>query len=204
MQKAIDDLSASYKNSLSAQQNVVTSMTNATAVSLIGKEVRVQQKDLTYSGLADENDQIQVNLGSNDSADVQILDDKGNVVKTLIPATRTAKFGPGGLGRQHRCGRLCHGGYIQDKRRGFRYRFQPVCLCRQRRTRGQLSSTGASLQVGGKEMSVTDVMNVSTTEDAASSMATISPSTAIGLIGKNVRVRDDSITYGPKTGKTTR
>ena len=83
MEKAIDNLSTSYQSSLTAQQNVVMSMTNATAVSLIGKDVRVKQDSVTYSGLAGENDPIQVNLGSNDSATVQILDDSGNVVKTL-------------------------------------------------------------------------------------------------------------------------
>src|SRR5271157_3830998 len=83
METAIDNLSTSYQSSLTAQQNVVMSMTNATAVSLIGKDVTVKQSTVTYSGLAGENDPIQVNLGSNDSATVQILDDSGNVVKTL-------------------------------------------------------------------------------------------------------------------------
>ena len=197
MQKAIDDLSASYKTSLTAQQNVVTSMTNATAVSLIGKEVRVQQKDLTYSGLADENDQIQVNLGSNDSADVQILDDKGNVVKTLHTGDTDSQNSAlvAWDGSTDAGGYATAGTYkinvVGSDTDSSLYAFVDNVV------QGvSFSSTGASLQVGGKEMSVTDVMNVSTTEDAASSMATISPSTAIGLIGKNVRVRDDSITYG--------
>jgi flagellar hook assembly protein FlgD len=63
------------------------------------------------------------------------------------------------------------------------------------------SASGASLQVGGKEMSVADVMNV-TSDDAASSVGSISASTAIGLIGKTIRVLQSSITYGAKDGES--
>jgi flagellar basal-body rod modification protein FlgD len=203
MEKAIDDLSSSYKSSLTAQQNVVTSMTNATAVSLIGKEVRVKQEDVTYSGLADENDQIRINLGNNDAADVQILDDKGAVVKTLHTGEKDGQ----NSATVDWDGSTDAGGYadagtykinvVGSDTDSSLYAFVDNVV------QGVgFSSAGASLQVDGKEMSVSDVMNVSPTDDTASSMATISPSTAIGLIGKTVRVQDDSITYGAKNGES--
>jgi flagellar basal-body rod modification protein FlgD len=202
MQKAIDDLSASYKTSLSAQQNVVTSMTNATAVSLIGKEVRVQQKDLTYSGIADGNDQIRVNLGNNSSADVQILDSKGTLVKTLHTGDKDSRNSALAAwdGTTDAGGYAGAGTYkinvVDSDKDPSLYAFVNNVV------QGvSFSSTGASLEVDGKEMSVADVMNVAA-EDAASSVGSISASTAIGLIGKTVRVLESSVTYGAKNGES--
>jgi flagellar hook assembly protein FlgD len=202
MEKAITDLSASYRSSLTAQQASVVSMTNATAVSLIGKNVRIKQEDVTYSGLANESDKIRVNLGNNDSADVQILDDKGNVLKTLHASGKDSRnsalvtwdgttdaggYAGAGTYKINVVGSDADPSlyaFVEDIVQGVGF-----------------SSSGASLEVGGKEMSVSDVMNV-TPDDAASSVGSLSASTAIGLIGKTIRVLQGSITYGAKDGES--
>ena len=202
MEKAITDLSTSYQSSLKAQQASVISMTNATAVSLIGKNVRIKQEDVTFSGLTDENDTIRVNLGNNASADVQILDDKGNVIKTLRTsgkdgqnsatvawdgATDAGGYAGAGTYKINVVGSDTDSSlyaYVEDVVQGVGF-----------------SASGASLKVGGKEMSVADVMNVSP-DAAASAMGAISSSTAIGLIGKTIRVLDNTITYGSKDGES--
>ena len=203
MQKAIDTLSSSFQSSLAAQQNSVQAMTNATAVSLIGKDVRVKQTDVTYSGAAGETDPIQVNLGSNASATVQILDASGNVVKTLQASDKNSLNAATVIwdGSTDKGALATPGDYkiniVGSDTDSSLYAFVESVV------QGVgFSSTGSTLQIGGQELSVSDVMNVSTTNDAGSSMASISASTAIGLLGKNVRVEDNTINFGAQDGES--
>jgi Flagellar hook capping protein len=202
MEKAITNLSTSYQDSLKAQQASVISMTNATAVSLIGKSVRIKQEDVTYSGLSDEKDTIRVNLGNTYSADVQILDDKGNVIKTLTASGKDSQNSATVAwdGTTDQGGYAGAGTYkinvVGSDTDASLYAFVEDVV------QGVgFSASGATLQVDGKEMSVSDVMNV-TSDDAASAVGSISASTAIGLIGKIIRVLQSSITYGAKDGES--
>ena len=205
MQKAVDTLSSSFQSSLTAQQNSVQAMTNATAVSLIGKDVRVKQTDVTYSGAAGEEDPIQVNLGSNASATLQILDASGNVVKTLQASDKNSLNAATVTwdGSTDKGAMAAPGDYkiniVGSDADPSLYAFVENTV------QGVgFSSTGSTLQIGGQELSVSDVMNVSATggDDAGSSMASISASTAIGLLGKTVRVEDNTINFSAQDGES--
>jgi flagellar basal-body rod modification protein FlgD len=83
IQSAIENLNTSFKASLDAQKQSADSMLGSAAISLIGKTVRVQQKNLAWSGTAGDAVNIPISLGNNNTATVQIVDSSGAVVKTL-------------------------------------------------------------------------------------------------------------------------
>jgi flagellar basal-body rod modification protein FlgD len=202
MQKAIDTLSSSYQSSLAAQQSSVQAMTNATSVSLIGKDVRIKQTDVTYSGLAGESDPIQVNLGNNDSATVQILDASGTVMKTLQATDKNSQNaatvtwdGSTDQGSAAAAGSYTINVVGSDTDTSL-YAFVENTV------QGvSFSAKGATLQIDGQEMPVSNVMSVTGAADSGASMSSISPSTAIGLLGKTVRVMENSISFGAANGE---
>jgi len=198
MSKAIENLDTSFKGTVDAQQSSAQSMVNATSVSLIGKKVTVRQDTVDWSGIAGKTETIRVHLGNNAGAQVQIFDDKGNIVKTLqtgdkdaqnastVPWDGTADAGgyaPAGtytikiVGQDNDTSLYA---FVEDTVQGVRF-----------------SSNGAKLEIGGKELTVANVMNVQP-EDQTTGFDSISPSTAIGLIGKKVRVLQPTITFGNK------
>jgi flagellar basal-body rod modification protein FlgD len=201
MQKAIKEMNTSFQGSVSAQQSSAQSMTNATSVSLIGKTVRVKESELTYSGAAGETMTIRVNLGNNSKADVQILDGSGNVVKTLSAtdkdATNAATVtwdGKNEDGTYAQAGTYTITIVGQDSDASL-YAFEEDVV------QGvSFSGSGAKLKIAGKEMSVSNVMDVAK-EATTSGLGSLSQSSAIELIGKTVRVKQNSITYWAKDGE---
>ncbi len=81
IETAIDGLSESFQESLDIQNYNALSTTNAAAVSLVGKEVRLQQNEFFYG--VGESASINVHLGSKNEGELQILNSDGEVVKTL-------------------------------------------------------------------------------------------------------------------------
>jgi flagellar basal-body rod modification protein FlgD len=202
MEKAIKEMNTSFQGSVSAQQSSAQSMTNATSVSLIGKTVRVKEDSLTYSGLAGEKMAMRINLGNNNKAEVRILDSSGTVVKTLSASDKDATnaatvawdgknedgtFALAGTYTIHIAG--------QDSDSSL-YAFEEDVV------QGvSFSSTGAKLKIAGKEMSVSNVMDVAK-ETAATGVGSLSPGQVIELIGKTVRVRQDTIKYAGIDGES--
>jgi flagellar basal-body rod modification protein FlgD len=202
MQKSINDMSASFKGSVSAQQSSAQSMVNATSVSLIGKKVTVKQDNVDWSGAAGQTEDIRVHLGNNDSAQVEILDDKGNILKTLQTSGKDAQNsstvtwdGTTDAGSYAPAGTYAITIAGQDKDPSL-YAFVEDTV------QGvQFSSNGAKLEVGGKELTVANVMDVAP-DDQTSNFGSISPSAAIELLGKKVRVSQPTITFGGKNMET--
>ena len=83
VESAIEALNTSFKDSLAAQKQSADSMVGSAAISLIGKDVRVQQKNLAWSATPGDEVSIPISLGNNSGASVQIIDSSGAVVKTL-------------------------------------------------------------------------------------------------------------------------
>jgi flagellar basal-body rod modification protein FlgD len=202
MEKAIKEMSSSFQGSVSAQQSSAQSMTNATSVSLIGKTVRVKEDSLTYSGLAGKKMAMRINLGNNSKADVQILDSAGAVVKTLRAsdkdATNAATISWDGKNED---GTYAPAGTYtikiagQDSDKSL-YAFEEDVV------QGvSFSSTGAKLKIAGKEMSVSNVMDVAK-EETALGVGSLSPGQVIELIGKTIRVKQDSVQYSGRDGET--
>jgi flagellar hook assembly protein FlgD len=177
-------------------------MVNATSVSLIGKKVTVKQDNVDWSGAAGQTEDIRVHLGNNDGAQVEILDDKGNILKTLQTSGKDAQNsstvtwdGTTDAGSYAPAGTYAITIAGQDKDPSL-YAFVEDTV------QGvQFSSNGAKLEVGGKELTVANVMDVAP-DDQTSNFGSISPSAAIELLGKKVRVSQPTITFGGKNMET--
>jgi flagellar basal-body rod modification protein FlgD len=195
MEKAIKEMSGSFQSSVSAQNGSAQSMTNATSVSLIGKTVRIKESELAYSGAVGEKMTVRINLGNNKQADVRILDADGNVVKTLRAAdkdgTNAASVtwdGTNDDGMYVKAGAYAIEIVGQDKDATL-YAFEEDVV------QGvSFSGTGAKLKIAGKELSVANVMDVAK-EESASGFGALSTAQAMELLGKEVRVKRETISF---------
>jgi flagellar hook assembly protein FlgD len=193
---AVNNLNTSFQNSLTAQNSASQSMSNATSVSLIGKQVTMKESDVEWSGQAGATIPISIHLGNNAQAQVQILDSNGKVVKTMETSGKTnqntssvswdgttdaGQYAAAGSYTVNIVGAATDASlyaYVQNVVTGVHF-----------------TATGTQLDIGGQEMSASDIMDVAT-DQGQSGFDTMSPSTAVELIGKQVRVLDQTVNYG--------
>jgi flagellar basal-body rod modification protein FlgD len=83
IEKAISALNDSFKGSVDAQKKSADSLTNAAAISLIGKTVRMKVSEFDWNASSGATIGIPVYLGSADQTTVQIKDANGKTVRTL-------------------------------------------------------------------------------------------------------------------------
>ena len=195
IEKAIQNLDQSFKGTVDAQTYSAQSITNSGAVSLIGKSVRMRQTTLEWYAKAGESVPLQVHLGNATAGIVEIVDKDGEVVKTLEASEKdkqnsvhlvwdgtndtgqVAKPGTYGIRIQGQESNAALYAYVQDVVEGVRF-----------------SETGALVKIGGKEISIGNVLDVSM-GNGSSAATSFSPSTAVSLLGKEIRVRRESLTY---------
>ncbi|KMQ50620.1 Flagellar basal-body rod modification protein FlgD [Chitinispirillum alkaliphilum] len=194
IEKAVKELDNSFKGTLDAQMYTAQSVSNSSAVSLIGKEVRMRQTELEWVARAGETVQLNVHLGNSSEGTVRIVDKDGEVVRTLTASGKDAENsvslkwdGMTDNGQMAQSGRYkihIEGqeedpslyAFVQDKVAGVRF-----------------SSSGALVKIGGRELSIGDVLDVSM--EKGQTLHSLTPSTAVSLMGKSVRVRQDTITH---------
>lgn len=200
-QKALEDLNKSFASTVDAQKASAQAINNAASVSLIGKEVRIRETEVHYHATANESVPIRVNLGNAGEADVELKDADGNVIKTLQTAGKDAQNSAvvnwdgtkddgtratAGTYTIHIVGEernTAFYAFVQDTVSGIRY-----------------DAAGALAKVGGKEISVANIMDVSPdAENADAGSQTMS--TAVQLIGKLVRLRQDDMYYSGAAGE---
>jgi flagellar basal-body rod modification protein FlgD len=200
--KAIEDLGTSYKDSVSAQQSSAASMNNASSVSLIGKQVRIKETNVLWDGAIGSTIPITVNLGSNSGATVQVLDSDGKVLKTIQTKDKDSQnsstvswdgtsdngdYVQAGTYKINIVGQDTDDSlyaFIQDIVQGVRF-----------------GSDGVLLKIAGKELAASDVMDVAMSDDASGGFSGISASSAVELLGKTVKVRQQTITYNQIDGE---
>ncbi len=195
VEKAIGDLGDSFKSTVDAQQYSAQSMNNTAAVSLIGKEVRMRQTTISWYASAGESVPINVHLGNNNSAVVEIVNRDGEVVKTLEASGKDSEnsvaiswdgstdqetVAPSDIYEIRIQGQEEHPelyAYAQDVVEGVRF-----------------SPDGALVKIGGQELSIGNVLDVSI-GSASGSAGGLSPSSAVTLLGKQVRMRQSSVSF---------
>ncbi|MBN1309417.1 MAG: hypothetical protein JXA18_15970 [Chitinispirillaceae bacterium] len=202
VEKAIMNLDESFKSTVAAQQYSAQSMNNTAAIALIGKEVRLRQTTVEWLGKAGEIETLNIHLGNNSSAEVAILDGDGEVVRTLETtgkdsenstsvvwdgATNTGARAPAGtytisiVGEEEKPELYA---FVQDVVDGVRF-----------------GSDGALVKIGGKELSIAYVLDVSSGSAQGGTTAVLTPSTAVSLLGKQVRVRQSTVQYHQATSE---
>lgn len=201
IEKAISNLDTSFKSTVDAQKYSAQSMTNTSAVSLIGKSVRMRQQAVQWHASALETVPIRVHLGNSSSANVEILDSEGKVVNTLRTKgkdkqnssevvwdglTSEGKIAKAGTYTLHIPGSEADSSlyaFVEDTVEGVRF-----------------SGGSALIKIAGKELSIGDVLDVSIGSGGTktSSSLGLSPGTAVSLLGKDVRVRETSVSFNRK------
>lgn len=197
IEAAIDKLNSSFKDTVDAQKNSAQSITNSSAVSMIGKIVRLKQTEINWMAKAGQSEQIRINLGNSDQAVVRILDTDGNIVRSFTANEKDSENsqtitwdGKSDIGEMVKSGKYTISidgedknpelyAFVQDTINGVRF-----------------TSNGTVVKIGGKELPLSNVMDVSS--GATGSANIITSQTAVSMIGKNIRVRQDSIYYQNK------
>jgi len=198
MLKEITALDTDFKSTVTSQQDSATSLNNATSVSLIGKQVKIKASDVDWEG---STVPITVNLGSNPSATLQILNTDGTVVKTLTTTSKDSATSSTVQwdGSTDSGGTASAGSYtvkvvgqdtdsslytyVQDTVSGVRF-----------------TDSGAMLEIGGQEYSAKDIMNVAQDVDTGG-FSNLSSSSVVEMLNKTVRVRQSTVSYTGASGE---
>lgn len=197
VEKAINKLGDSFLGTVDAQRYSAESMNNTAAVSLIGKSVRLRQDSLSWTATAGNVVDVKVQLGNADSAAVEIVNSSGEVVSTLGAtgkdsqnsvdltwdgSTDAGTIAPSGNYSIHIVGQEDNSAlyaFVQDIVDGVRF-----------------SSNGALVKIGGKEISIGNVLDVSMGSSSdGGSLGGLAPSSAVSLLGKQVRVKQSTVVY---------
>jgi len=194
MESAITGLKESFSGTVEAQASSATAISNAAAVSLIGREVRLRETSVYFSGREADAVSMQVHLGNRAAAAVQILDADGTVVRTLQAVDKDAENSAAVTwdGRDETGALVKQGSYTiaieGEQSDASLYAFVEAMVQGIR-----LSSTGAMVKVDGRELPVGNLMDVSMT-DADTSFGSLSQDSALALLGKQIRMRRDTVT----------
>lgn len=196
IESAIGKLEDAFKGTVDAQKYSAQSMNNTAAISLIGKNVRLMQDTVKWEAKAGATVPIQVHLGNNESAIVELLDIDGNVVKTMEASgknkensvnlswegdTDTGGIAKGGaytiriVGREKDSSLYA---YVQDVVEGVRF-----------------TEAGALVKIDGKELSIGNILDVSYGNTQGSLGSSLTPATAVSLLGKVVRIKETDFNY---------
>lgn len=197
VENAINNLGDSFQGTVDAQRYSAESMNNNAAVSLIGKSVRLRQDTLSWVATAGNVVDLKVQLGNADSAAVEIVNSEGDVVTTLDAtgkdsensvelfwdgSTDVGTIAPSGTYSIHIVGQEENSAlyaFVQDVVEGIRF-----------------SSDGALVKIGGKELSIGSVLDVSMgNSSTGGSLGGLTPSSAVALLGKQVRVKQSTVVY---------
>jgi len=200
IEKAITNLGDSFKSTVEAQQYSAQSMNNTAAVSLIGKEVRLQQENVTWYAKAGDSRTLRINLGDSSAAVVELKNSDGEVVKTLEASgkdsensvdlvwdgtTDAGTMADSGTYSIHFQGEEDHPewyAFQQDVVDGVRF-----------------GSNGAMVKIAGQEISISNILDVSYGSGTGDG-AGIGASTAVSLLGKDVRMKQSTLQYSQSVG----
>ncbi|MFW5785009.1 MAG: FlgD immunoglobulin-like domain containing protein [Chitinispirillaceae bacterium] len=199
IESAIGKLGESYGSSIDSQQYAAQSVANSSAVNLIGKTVRMRQPTVSWSGEGGEAVPLTVHLGENSEALVEIRNEDDEVIKTIEVDSKDALNsstvlwdGTTDKGEPAKPGNYLVSiageeedsslyPYVQDKVAGVRF-----------------TPDGALVKIAGREISIGELLDVSQEDGSAEP---IPQSSVLSLMGKHVRVRQDSVTFRNAAGE---
>jgi flagellar basal-body rod modification protein FlgD len=197
-ESAIRELGKAFDENLASQMYASQSISNASAMSLIGRDVRMIQEKLSWDGKDGNKIPINVHLGNAVKGDVEITDSEGNVIRTIAASGKDAqnsvtvywdgKTDDGEKAKVGTYGVRVKGGdkdlslypYVQEVVEGVRF-----------------SNDGVMVKIAGKEIPINGVLDVSLD---GSGGGYINQSSALSLMGKTVRARHTSIQHSAVAG----
>jgi flagellar hook assembly protein FlgD len=194
-EKAIRELGRAYDENLAAQMYSSQSVANASAMSLIGRDVRMYQDKVTWDGKADGKVAINVHLGNAATGKVEVRNAEGEVIRTIAVSSKDGQNsatvywdGKTDDGKTSKAGTYEIGVAGADKDESL-YCYVQAVVEGVRFT----SDKGVLVKIDGREVSISGVLDVSMSTDSGY----MSQSSALSLMGKVVRAKQDSIrTFG--------
>jgi len=191
---AITQLGKAFDENLAAQMYSAQSVANSSAMSLIGREVRMWQETVSYDGSSNAKIPLRVHLGSKDSGVLQITDAEGKVIKSIEVAGKDAENSVTVYwdGRDDRGQKIKAGDYKLKVDAGQDEDDKSVYPFTQAVVEGvRFTADGVLVKIDGKEIPMSEVLDVSVGEDGAF----ITQSSALSLMGKTVKARHENIQY---------
>ncbi|HEX3018869.1 MAG TPA: flagellar hook capping FlgD N-terminal domain-containing protein [Chitinispirillaceae bacterium] len=196
IESAIKDLNESFKGTVEAQKYSAQSITNTSAISLIGKYVRLKQDSVLWEAKAGATVPMRVHLGANSSAIVELLDTDGNVVKTLEAEGKDSEnsvdlYWDGSTDS----GDVARGGKYTIRIQGQDEDSSLYAFVQNMVDGVRFADSGALVKIDGRELSIGNIMDVSYNGSANTTGSSLTPITAVSLLGKVVRMRETEINY---------
>jgi flagellar basal-body rod modification protein FlgD len=190
-ERAVRELAEAFNENVSYQMFSAQSVANSSAMSLIGKEVRMAHTKVNWTG-NDTQIPIRVHLGNADSATVEIRNAEGDVIRTISATGKDAENSV----TVYWDGRLDNGetasvgeyaiGVRNPQNNSSLYTFVQAMVEGVRFT-----ENGVMVKIDGREIHIAEVLDVSMGEENDG----ISRSSALALMGKLVRARHDTIQH---------
>jgi flagellar basal-body rod modification protein FlgD len=195
IETAIKGLGTSFQDSLAAQKTSANSMASTAAVSLIGKTARMQVENLKWYASAGEKVDIPVYIGGNSEATIEIKDATGAVIKTLNAggkdsentvnlvwdgSTDNGDTAPAGTYKIHIVGEEDDESlyaFVEDTVTGVRF-----------------TDDNAMIKIHGLEIPLSNILDVAQGSGSTSGQL-LSQGSAVSLLGKTVRVAQESVMY---------
>jgi len=200
MEKSMKDMAQVFKDSIDLQTFNSQSTTNASSVSLIGKEVRLRQNTFEWEGKKPMT--FKAHLGEKSKGVVKIIDGDGNVVKSINlsgkDSTNAVTFVWDGTnekgekmpqdtynlvvdGQETNSSLYC---FVEDFVTGVRFD----------------SAKGTMVRVSNVEIQIGNILEVKNTASdngMSGGVSGLTMSQALGMIGHNVKLEDKNISYAP-------
>jgi flagellar basal-body rod modification protein FlgD len=204
IESAITKLDESFQGTVKAQNYAAQSITNTSAVSIIGKQVRMKQTEINWIATAGKSARMKIDLGNNNSAVMQIKDADGNLIRSIEVkkdgnsrevtvqwdgTDDQGKVAPTSKYEIHFDNEANDSSvyaFVEDKASGIRF-----------------TSDGAMVQVGDQELSIGKIIDVAGGSSYGGDTGFSGGSSAISLIGKNVQVKSGSISLATQTDGTS-
>ncbi|MGM0443816.1 MAG: flagellar hook capping FlgD N-terminal domain-containing protein [Fibrobacterota bacterium] len=202
VKSSMDSMNESFQGTLDLQNTTAQSMSNASAVSLVGKEVRIMQDSFTTSGAEPKNFHVQ--MGGRNEVTVEIRNQEDELVDTVKvnnkDATNAGHFtwdgidregNPAGPGKYKLSVAEAQGGsslycFVENTVEGLRYS----------------GDDGALLKVENHELPVSNILEVNPEQsgtEGTSGFESLTMGQALTLVGKEIKTEIDPV-YKPSVG----
>jgi flagellar basal-body rod modification protein FlgD len=195
VEAAVKGLDKSFQSSIEAQNTSANSMASTAAVSLIGKTARMQVENIKWHASAGEKIDIPVYIGGNLGATVEITDADGNVVRTFQATGKDSENTVNLVwdGRTDKGSIASAGTYkvhiVGEEKDDSLYAFVEDVV-----TGVRFTDDNALVKIHGLEIPLSHILDVAQGSSEGQGQV-LSEGTAVSLLGKNVRVRQDTVNF---------
>lgn len=202
VEKAIKDLNTSFTGSVDAQKRSSDAMSSTAAISLIGKSVRMQVKDIKWTDAPGEKIDIPVYIGGNSEATVEIRDSTGTVVKSMVASDKDSQNTVNLVwdGKKENGDTVEAGAYTihiagEENDSGLYAFIEDVV------TGVRFTDNNAMLKIHGMELPLGSILDVASGSETAQSQSLVQGS-AVSLLGKTVRVQQSEVAFSQGENET--